>query len=134
MSYGVSFKDIMRDMEHGVYDYTKDGKCSGCGACCSALLPVSEKEVREIRKYVKKHHIKEHKHFAPTTETTLDLTCPFMNDDKEKDKCEIYPVRPKICRVFICNQPPSKVKENKEIFWRTRIPVDMRDTFFGNSK
>ena len=30
-----------------------------------------------------------------------------------------------------CDQPPIKIKENKELFWRTRKLCDMRETFFG---
>lgn len=119
------------DMEHGVYDFTEDGKCSTCGACCANYLPLSSSEIKEIKRYIKKHHIKEQKHFAPTMNPTLDFTCPFLDDSKEKDKCTIYSVRPKICSVFQCDQPPSKIKDNKEMFWRTRKPCDMRETFFG---
>lgn len=127
----VTLQQAFEDMEHGVYDFTKDGKCSSCGACCSNYLPLSSGEIKEIKRYINKHHIKEQKHIIPTTEPTLDLTCPFLDDSKEKDKCTIYPVRAKICRTFQCNQPPSKVRENKEQFWRTRKPCDMRETFFG---
>lgn len=127
-----TLQQVYEDMEHGVYDFTKDGKCSSCGACCSNYLPLSSGEIKEIRRYIKKHHIKEQKHMiAPTVEQVFDMTCPFLDTSKEKDKCTIYSVRPKICRCFICNQPPSKIKENKELFWRTRKPCDMRETFFG---
>lgn len=126
-----TLQQVFEDMERGVYDFTKDGKCSGCGQCCSAYIPLSSSEIKEIKRYIKKHHIREQKHFAPTMTPTLDLTCPFLDDSKEKDKCTIYSVRPQICRCFICSKPPSKVKENKELFWRTRKPCDMRETFFG---
>lgn len=29
-----TLQQIYEDMEHGVYDFTKDEKCSSCGACC----------------------------------------------------------------------------------------------------
>lgn len=35
--------EIMDEMESGVYDFTVDGECSGCGACCSNFLPISGK-------------------------------------------------------------------------------------------
>lgn len=124
-------EEVIRDMEHGIYDFTIDGKCSGCGQCCSNLLPLSTKEIKEIRRYMKKHHIKEQKHILPTVKMMFDMTCPFLVDSKGKDKCSIYPVRPHICRCFICSQPPSKVQENKERFWKTRKICDMRETFFG---
>ena len=126
-----TIEEIIDDMETGVLDFTKNGECSGCGSCCSNYLPLSEKEIREIRKYMKKHNITEKKQLMPTLYPMFDLTCPFLDNSKEKNKCTIYPSRPQICRVFVCNQPPSQVNENRELFWRTRMPVNMRKTFFG---
>lgn len=119
--------NILQSMEDGIYNFTKDGKCSECGQCCSALLPLSQQELRTIKKYVKKHGLKPHNHDVLST-AQLDLTCPFLNNNKGK-RCDIYEVRPKICRVFVCNQPPSKVKENKEMFWKTRQPYYMWEMF-----
>ncbi len=102
-----TLQQIYEDMEHGVYDFTKDEKCSSCGACCSNYLPLSSGEIKEIKRYIKKHHIKEQKHMiAPTVAPVFDMNCPFLDMSKEKDKCTIYDVRPKICRCFIYNQPP----------------------------
>lgn len=126
-----TLQEVIRDMKSGVYDYTKDGKCVGCGKCCSALLPLSSQEIKDIKQYIKQHHIKEQKHIPPTREPVFDLTCPFLNESSENEKCTIYPVRPHICRVFQCNQPPSTIKENKEHFWKTRKSCDMRETFFN---
>lgn len=126
-----TFREVIKDMESGVYDYTKDGKCVGCGKCCSNLLPLSNEEIKDILRYIRKYHIKEQKHILPTTEPVFDLTCPFLNESGGNEKCTIYPARPHICRVFVCNQPPSKVKENKEHFWKTRKPCNMRETFFN---
>ena len=131
MSVLKQLSDVLNNMERGVYDYTNDGKCSGCGNCCSNYLPISTGEIKDIKRYIQKHHIEEHVRVAPTTEPTLDMTCPFLDETKEKDKCTIYPVRPQICRIFICNQPPSKVRMNKAHFNRSRTLVDMRETFFG---
>ena len=36
-------------------DHTIDGKCSGCGACCSAVLCVSDAEVSKIKHYLGQH-------------------------------------------------------------------------------
>ena len=59
----ISFlQAVQRDMEDNIYNFTKDGKCSGCGNCCSNLLPMSQKEVDAIRRYIKKHGIKECRH------------------------------------------------------------------------
>ena len=123
----------LREMEEGVYNFTKDGKCSRCGGCCSRLLPLSRKEIKDIKRYVAKHHIERQIHVgAPTAKQLEDLTCPFLDmSNPEETKCLIYKAKPRICSVFICNQPPSQVKENKEMFWRDRIPCDMVEVFFG---
>lgn len=34
-------EQVRRDMEHGVYDFTDNGKCTGCGKCCSNVLPLT---------------------------------------------------------------------------------------------
>ena len=45
----------MRQMKLGdfikinhVKDFSINGKCSMCGECCGAILPVSEKEIKRI--------------------------------------------------------------------------------------
>ena len=125
-----NFQEFIKDMESGVYDYTKNGRCVGCGKCCSNLLALSEREIPEIRRYMKKYHVQEKRHILPTRELSIDMTCPFLIAEGGNQKCTIYPVRPRICVAFVCNQPPSKIRENKEHFWKTRKPCDMRETFF----
>ena len=126
-----TLKKVIEEMEEGVYNFCdKDGNCVGCGKCCSALLPLSQKEIDDIKRYVKKHNIKQHNHTLglPLSEpVSLDLTCPFLDNTKKCDKCDIYEIRPKICRTFQCNQPPSKVKENRDEFWKCRKATNMWD-------
>lgn len=123
-------EEFRENMNNGLYDYTKDGKCTGCGACCSTLLPISGKEIKEIRRYVKKHHITEQKHNYPAV-VGFDFTCPFLDESKTKDKCLIYAVRPEICRSFVCNDPRGAQK-NKKLLRKKYEAVDMRETFFGD--
>lgn len=125
-------EEIYNDMEKGVYNFCKDGKCIGCGSCCSNYLPLSAKEIKDIKRYMRKYHIKEFKHIFPTSDgISIDMTCPFLNDSKDCDKCMIYSVRPMICREFQCNKPPSKIESNKKMFWKNRKAFDMRETFFS---
>lgn len=49
-----TLQQIYEDMEHGVYDFTKDEKCSSCGACCSNYLPLSSGEIKEIKRFFSK--------------------------------------------------------------------------------
>lgn len=121
---------MIEDMENGVYNLTDNGKCTGCGACCSNFLPMTDKEVSTIRQYIKKHNIKAQKHFFPTTKATEDFTCPFLNTNKPKDKCTIYPVRPLVCRKFICD---SNLRDNLagEKAIKNMNVVMVRQEFFG---
>ena len=90
--------------EADVTDLTNNGECSKCGECCSALLPVSDDEIKQIRQYRKSHHIKPKSVVrAPMTNHTIDLTCPFLDVGREQ-KCMIYEVRPLICKKFTCNK------------------------------
>lgn len=130
MKYG-NIGNILDDMEHGVYNFCKDGKCIECGNCCSNILPLSESEIKDIERYIKKKHITECNHLSPNN-CQLDLTCPFLDTSKDLHKCKIYPVRPKICRIFKCDQPPSKINVNKELFAKTRRIILMREQFFNN--
>lgn len=120
-------KEATEEMNSGVYDFTDDGKCTQCGACCSRYLPMTQKEADVIHRFVKKHDIKEFKHLFPVSNDTFDMTCPFMDDSKQKEKCRIYSVRPEICKQFIC----SKEKKPFNGHWQQYGVVDVRSEFFG---
>lgn len=126
----ASLEQAMADMNNGTYDLTCNGECTQCGNCCSNLLPMTEDEIATIRKYIKKHRIKEHRHILPLAEPTIDMTCPFLDDSKSCEKCTIYEVRPMICRDFICcpsKRPPMNDLKHK---LKCRV-VDVRYEFFG---
>ena len=97
-----NIEQMLNEFSDGTYDLTDNGKCTQCGQCCSNILPMTEDEISVIRRYIKKHHIKERKHILPLAEPTIDMTCPFLDDSKSCEKCTIYEVRPRICRDFIC--------------------------------
>lgn len=91
-----------------ITDFTKNGKCSGCGNCCSDLLPVTDEELEVIRKYVKKHRIKSQ---VPKVVNGVYLMCPF----RSTKGCVIYEVRPQICKSFVCNKPIPTLEEAKRL-------------------
>ena len=95
-----SLFEVLED--RSVTDFTVDGKCSNCGACCANLLHLTENEKAVIHRYIQKHQIREQKHRYPTSDNPVDMTCPFRSDSERK--CLIYPVRPLICRRFQCNR------------------------------
>lgn len=129
------FGEVIRDMESGIYNFCDNGKCIGCGQCCSDLLPLSKGEIKDIKRYIAKKNIKPTiRKNVVSVNPTIDLTCPFLDDDKECDKCKIYSVRPAICRAFKCDTPPSKVRANRNAFWKNRKGCSMREVFFGEEK
>lgn len=124
-----TLEKMVEDMKRGVTDFTRNGECSSCGQCCSNFLPVSSKEVKEIKRYVKKHRITEQKHNFPVTNEIADFTCPFRSE-KER-KCLIYEVRPLICRDFRCDKMKKEIQLNKDLMHKRYFVYNMRDTFFG---
>jgi hypothetical protein len=124
------FEEMMRDYKSGVYNYTDNGRCTGCGDCCGRLLPLSKKEVKTIRRYVAKKKIQPHTIITPSMAPLLDMNCPFLDTTKEKDKCMIYDIRPDICRSFKCDNVTSDPAAEKRLMNKTSKVVDMWETFF----
>ena len=115
--------------EDRIYNFCKDGNCSHCGNCCSTLLPMNRKEIKEIHRYIKNHNIQESKRMIPFVSIDYDLTCPFLDMNKSCKKCTIYPVRPQICKSFICNDE-YKAKKIRKCLLSTRKIINLRDEFF----
>ena len=88
--------------EQKITDYTKNGSCSHCGACCPDNLRISEDEVDRIKKYIKDNNIKPCNHTPVLMANAVDFLCPFLDTNKETEKCRIYEVRPAICKCFTC--------------------------------
>lgn len=124
-----TFAQMQEEFNNGTYDLTDNGKCTQCGNCCSNLLPMTDSEIATIRKYIKKHNIRQHRHILPLAEPTLDLTCPFLDDSKSCEKCTIYVVRPRVCRDFICC--PSKRPPIDDLKYKLKCRiVDVRSEFY----
>lgn len=119
---------VRRGMEDNIYNFTKGGKCSNCGNCCSNFLPMSRKEIKKIRDYIQKNKIHESIHQPPVVNPGYDATCPFR--DNTKGICTIYPVRPEICKVFICDSE-RRAKHNRSLIRQTRDVIAVREEFFG---
>lgn len=114
--------DTIHCMEQGCYNFTQNGKCSKCGSCCSAILPLKQSEINRLKKIIKARHIKPHT--QPVVVKAIDLTCPFLTDD---NLCQIYDKRPFICRVFKCDSKPTE--EEFRMIKEPLIPTNVRDLF-----
>ena len=124
-----TIEQMIRDMKSGVYNMTKNGECSQCGQCCSDILPVSNLEIGQIRRYIAKHHVQEQKHTPPTAQPVEDFTCPFRNNVDRR--CEIYPVRPAICRDFRCDKPQKMIELDAGLYCGRYEVIRMRKEFYG---
>ena len=108
-------------------DSTTNGKCSGCGSCCSNILPLTMEEVRQIKAYIKQHNIKEQRN---NVLMGVDMSCPFR--DERNKKCLIYSIRPAICREFMCNYTQNDIK-SAEFDFKKFYVVLMRSEFFESN-
>lgn len=130
--------NVIKDMKKGIYNYTdKDGNCTQCGSCCSALLPLSRKEIRDIERYVRKNKIKPCNHITglPTKEKPVfDLVCPFR--DNVQRKCLIYNsgAKPLICDTFKCDKPQKQIEIDRELISKKRYVVNMWEQFYGDNE
>lgn len=119
---------------------TKCGECSRCGECCAAMIPLTRKEEKEIRKYIKENEI-EPEFFLK--DNAMNLQCCFY--DKENKLCKIYEVRPSICRSFKCNRLTSELNKerddnHKRAYWnnisngKEKNITDMRLLFYDDPR
>lgn len=107
-----------------------DGKCSNCGECCADLLPLTDAEARKVKRYAKAHNLKEHRQAPFFDPKAVDLTCPFRNEQTKR--CDVYPVRPLICRAFVCTKSLQQAQHDRDLVHETRSVHSMRMDVFGN--
>lgn len=97
-------------------------QCMSCGKCCANILLVSSSEVKRIKKYIQTNKIK------PINRQSIMLPyqdiCPFLTKDK---KCNIYEVRPTICKRYQCYEDPGY-----DLDYRNLKAINMLQTFYPN--
>jgi Fe-S-cluster containining protein len=101
--------EYMIQQSQEVIDFTVNGECSGCGGCCSNRIPLSDDELRSLRRLVKKKKLKPISHVKRNIfdkGPIIDMMCPFLD---ENFRCTIYEFRPKMCEVFKCNKTTSQL-------------------------
>ena len=111
-----------------VTNYQINGKCSRCGQCCGAYLPLSRLEAAKMEYLYKSSRrirdrvdmlYNEDKIFSDSFNVkdidNLYMTCPFF--DYIDKKCLIYDNRPKVCLLFHCDEEEmiDEIKELNEI-------------------
>ncbi|WP_329959289.1 YkgJ family cysteine cluster protein [Paenibacillus athensensis] len=83
--------------------------CSGCKGMCCGPVPVTEQELKAIRKKVRAMPGKSRQELE--NQTRFYGTCIFY--DQTNDRCGIHAVRPGVCRAFglhrnlVCYRKPD---------------------------
>jgi Fe-S-cluster containining protein len=83
--------------------------CKGCKGLCCGPVPVTEQELKNIKKKIKS--MSDKIRLELENQTRFFGTCIFY--DQVKDRCGIHSVRPSICRAFglyknlICFRKPE---------------------------
>lgn len=95
-------------MEKQIKDNTINKKCSRCGECCGIFIPITDEEIKIIKNYVKQKNIVPEDR---VNDNNVELRCPFFN--VKEYKCNIYEVRPFVCRDFICSRKNWKEKRKE---------------------
>lgn len=129
MGWFRSIKDVPKPEDSYKCNCT-DGKCSNCGECCADMLPLTDKELKRIKDYAKAHNLKEHRHVPFFALNSTDMTCPFRNNIERR--CDIYPVRPEICRSFICTKSLEVAHAERDQIYKGRTERSLRYEVFGN--
>lgn len=115
--------------------YTPKGDCKGCGECCSRFLPLSTFDVQRLSNYVFKHGVKPHE----KTDGAFDLTCPYLDENKE---CAVYIARPEVCRAYRCDKQMrgelldffgSSDARIMDMLVIAKTSAGVHDDFFGTS-
>lgn len=129
-TYG-SLEDILKTQKESYVNKCVEGKCSSCGECCTDMLPLNDAEVKRLKAYAERHNLKENRHNLFWDKNATDLTCPFRNN--ELNICEVYPVRPVICREFICSKSLEQAKVDRDsVISQSRSIRSLRYEVFGN--
>lgn len=120
MAYYCSYLDLPADGS----EYSNnciDGRCSNCGECCSDLLPLTDGEVSKLKRYAQAHNLKEHRQAPFFDPKATDLTCPFRNEQTKR--CDVYPVRPLICRSSSAQSRCNRRTTTETLFTRAVAPI-----------
>lgn len=116
----TTITEIIRNIAEGnvkITDNSICGNCSKCGECCTNFLPVTQKEIDEIQKYVIKNNIRPQKQMLIMQNR---LSCPYYDGKK----CLIYKARPLICKEFYCYKKIS-IESAKKMLAEKRITLNM---------
>ena len=107
----------------------KNKECNQCGKCCANVLMLSPKEIAIIKSYIEKNNIPIINHNTIFMKEDANI-CPFLEkEDNGSTKCNIYPVRPSICRSYNCSPTYNKTMNYDNV-----QAINMLFTFGGDDQ
>ena len=107
----------------------KNKECNQCGKCCANVLMLSPKEIVTIKSYIEKNNIPIINHNTIFMKEDANI-CPFLEkEDNGSTKCNIYPVRPSICRSYNCSPTYNKTMNYDNV-----QAINMLFTFGGDNQ
>ena len=105
-------------------------KCSKCGKCCANILLLTSSEITNIQKFIRKNNIKpvNRNSIVFLSDKEYVNCCPFLSKEM---LCNIYSVRPQICREFECSTF-CDLNKNTKMNYQNIKAINMLKTFFPN--
>lgn len=105
----------------------ENGKCNGCNGCCGLLTQITLAELKILRREFKNKHLLQYinNQKAVNYEALNGMCFFFING-----KCDIYSLRPQVCRDYHCDprfNKPHKHTEAKFIF--ELLPSELQKPF-----
>lgn len=104
-------------------------ECTNCGNCCTPCLQMTQEEIDTIKQYIIDNNIPERLYYI---EGKLEYVCPFRN--REDKICNIYEVRPEVCRLFESWTEGYGVEGHVQRLIDTNVSTcKAHELFFGNT-
>ena len=114
-------EDHHQDQLNSIYHKIPSGSCNGCGNCCEESVHLFYSEFLSIYQYLEKENkvdetLEKVKTFH-RNEWAKPQKCVFLTKD---NLCEIYAVRPLVCRLFGHKSKHQHNKDYKKIKKRNK--------------
>lgn len=93
--------------KHSIKNYSDKGNCSRCLQCCTDFIPLTSLDIIRIKAYISTHKVE--RNVCHDEKGNFIMLCPFVSDKG----CQIYSVRPEVCRGFNCWDSKEAIAKNK---------------------